>query len=399
MKNYTFFLISLGILLNLFGCEAVDKAKREFDRIKEQLDTLEYGIRRGTPHPEYQSDPSKKTRLISSQCSSNEAIAYTYYNTPEDAYNNHLNDIKNLISYSNAPQLKPFWDIRYVNPVTKYINNGTYNYYANHSKYTGLDVRSGPNNIGIGTSASKTDASGSIAQLKCIDGQLTGGNTLNLYDAPNQSINYGGPHTSFKYILGSTSLSSPWKANKTGNLMLQAHFNTPLYINPTQNIGGGISFAFFLQNKNNGKRLNYVIGAFVAGQGWIREKSGIQYDPTTQTIHVATVVRKSSWWSTISLQSKPIEALSPSSYKDTHTKQEWNNFYRVNVSYKNLLLVLQELKDNPPKDVTGEDFGLSPEDWEITSIMIQSELDEQGGEAMLSYSFRGFEAYTSQLPL
>ena len=181
--------------------------------------------------------------------------------------------------------------------------------------------------------------------------------------------------------------------------MIQAHFNTPLYISHTNNIGGGVSFNLFLNNKRNGKHLNYVIGIFAAGDAWIREKAGIRYDPTTNVVHVATVIKESSWWSTISPASRTIKQIYNSSDKDTRKTKEWNNFYRVNVSYQNLLAVLQELKDNPPADIAGENFGLNPEDWELSSAMIQYELDEIGGKAILSGSFRGFEVYVSQLPL
>jgi len=402
MKKYIFF--GILALFVLSGCDFVDKVKDEYERIvhkyEEYKDAKDEKARGERPFTVvYQQDSSKKTRLISAQCSSNETLKYIYYDTPEDAHRGYNHDVSNFISYTNQSKLKPFWDVRYVNPVTKYINGSNYDYYADHSKYTGLDVRSGNENIGVGTSASKNDASGSIVQLECINNALTGGSTINLFDAPIQSLTYGGPHTSFKYALGSTSQTSPWRSDKTGNLMIQSDFNTPLYISHSENIGGGVSFGLFLYNKHNGKHLNYVIGIFAAGEAWIREKAGIRFDPTTKIIHVATVIKESSWWSTISPLSKSIQQVFKTSDSDTRTTEEWNQFYRVNISYQNLLAVLNELKNNPPSDIVGEDFGLSPEDWEISSIMIQYELDEIGGEAIFSGSFKGFEAYLSDDPL
>ena len=391
----------MGLFLLLIGCDIVDKAKRQIHEIIYQYEENQYNKNRGEKpfEVEYQKDPSKKTRIISAQCGNNKSTKYVYYDTPQNAHSTYNHDIKYFASYPTQGTLIPFWDIRYVNPVTKYIDSGNQPEYADHSKYTGLDIRSGNKNIGIGTSASKTDASGSIAQSKCVDGTLAGGTTLNLYDAPNQSLDYGGPHTSFKYSFESTAGIRPWKANKTGNLMIQSYFNTPLYISHTKNIGGGVSFGLFLYNKRNGKHLNYVIGVFAAGEAWIREKAGIRYDPTTNVVHVATVIKESSWWSTISLDSNTIEQIFKTSDKDTRKTKNWNNFYRVNISYQNLFAVLTALKDNPPADVVGEDFGLNPEDWELSSIMIQYELDEIGGAAVLSGSFKGFEAYLSQSPL
>ncbi len=412
MKKYIHFCILIS-LFGLAGCELTDKAEEEYEKIEEKA-TEEYerivhqyeeytgaeddrGERPFTVV--YQKDTSKKTRLISAQCSSNEALRYVYYDTPEDAHSNYNHEISNFISYTNQSKLKPFWDIRYVDPVTKYINGESYEYYADHSKYTGLDVRTGDDNIGIGTDTSKNDASGSIVQLECINDALTGGSTINLFDAPTQSLTYGGPHTSFKYSLGSTSLTSPWRSNKTGNIMIQSNFNAPLYISHSENSGAGVYFGLFLYNKHIGKHLNYVIGIFAAGEAWVKEKAGIRYDPTTKVVHVATVAKESSWWSTISPLSRSIQEIFKTSDSDTHDTQEWNNFYRVNISYQNLLAVLHELKKNPPADVAGEDFGLSPEEWEISSIMIQHELEEVGGEAIFSSSFRGFEAYLSDDPL
>lgn len=146
-------------------------------------------------------------------------------------------------------------------------------------------------------------------------------------------------------------------------------------------------------------QLNYIIGVYAAGEAWMKEKAGIRFDPTTNVVHVATVISDDSWWSTKSPSSHPITEISNQSSPSGKDDDNWSNFFRVNVSYQNLLAVLNELRKNPPAGVAGVDFGLSPEDWELTSIMVQYELEEQGGKAILSGSFRGFEAYISKLPI
>jgi hypothetical protein len=61
--------------------------------------------------------------------------------------------------------------------------------------------------------------------------------------------------------------------------------------------------------------------------------------------------------------------------------------------------LLQELAENPPAGAEGQNFGNNPADWEVTGLMLQYELEEEGGKATLSGSFRGFEAYLSEYPL
>ncbi len=404
MKKYIYF----GILISLFGlagCDLADKAEEkvteEYERIVHQYEEYRGEGQENKPRPftvVYQENENDKITLISSECVHNSAVNYVYYETQAIAHSRALDDMQNLISYPGKI-LKPFWDIRYIDPVSKYMNGGTYDHYPDHSKYTGLDTRSGVNNIGIGTEASKVEAGGSITQAECINGSLAGGVMVNLYNAPEQYINYGGPQSTFMYQLGSSSSSYPWKADGTGNLMIQSYFDEPLYFNFEENSGGGIYFGLFLKNRHNGKILNYVVGLYAAGDAWIQEKRGIQFDPTTNIVHVATVASDESWWSTKSPLSKSIQEVFSTDNKTTSDDQRWSDFYRVNISYQNLLVVLRSLAETPPAGAEGQDFGLKPEDWNVMSVMIQHEVEEKGGKATLSGSFRGFEAYTSQNPL
>ena len=400
MKKYTLLWLSMALLV-FNGCELIDKAEEEIERIKHQYEEYVDGGEDRGERPFtiiYQEDENAKTVLISSQCTHNAPVKYTYYTTPSDANNRFLLDTQSLIS-SPGYTLQPFWDIRYVNPVSQYINNGDYPHLADHSVRTGLDTRSGLSNIGIGTYASQTDAGAGIVQAKCVDGSLAAGTTINLYDAPEQYLNYGGPQSTFAYLINKDSHIGPWKSNETGNLVLQGYFDAPLYNNYEENIGGGVYFNFFIRNKKNGKNLNFVVGIYASGVAWIEEKAGMKFDPTTNIVHVATVASENSWWSTISPKSKSIEEVYNTPNKQTSDDGKWNDFFRINVSYHNLLAVLQELATTPPVGAEGQDFGLNPEDWELTAVMLQYELEETGGKGTFSGSFKGFEAYLSEYPL
>lgn len=404
MKRYISSVI-LIVIFGLSGCDLskyTDKIEREVKRVKHQYSEDREETNKEDKRPftmVFQEDDNDIITLISSQCSHNQAVKYVYYKTQVDAHNSFLSDTHKLISYPGLSKLKPFWDIRYVDPVSMYMNGSNYDHYPNHGSFTGLDIRRGVDNIGIGTDASRGDASGGIVQLECINGTLVGGTTINLFNAPEQYIHYAGPQSTFAYRLGQTSLTSPWKSNGTGNLMIQGYFDKPLYFNFKKNIGGGVYMGLFIRNKRNGKFLNFVIGVYSSGTAWIKEKRGIKFDPTTNIVHVATVIKDSSWWSTKSPWSRTIGEVYSGEKKKTRDDQKWDDFYRVNISYQNLLAVLQELKKNPPEGAINQDFGLTPQNWEVTSIMIQYELEETGGKAILSGSFRGFEAYLSKYPL
>lgn len=394
-------VIPLFILFSLPSCDLVDKAEREYERIKhdyeEYIDQDNRGARPFTVV--YQQNENAKSSLILSQCSVNQIPKYIYFSTQLDAQQNIFNAIKNLYSYPSSGIFKPFWDIRYTNPVNTYIQENTATHYPDHSVLTGLDARSGTHNITVGSGLSQVDTAGVVGQSKCVEGVIAAGTTLNLYDAPEQALTYAGIANTFIYQIHPNNHVRPWKSNQKGNLMLQSFFDTPLYHNFEQNIGGSIAFNIFLYNPKIKKHLNYVIGIYAYGEAWQREKAGIRFDPTTNIIHVATVIKDASWWTTKSPKSKEIQEVFNIANKTTADDGKWNNFYRTNISYQNLLAVLNELKKNPPSEVAGQNFGLNPEDWEVTLLAVQYELEEQGGKASISGSFRGFESYLSEDPL
>ncbi|RUM72875.1 MAG: hypothetical protein DSZ09_00845 [Sulfurovum sp.] len=394
-------LFFISLLLLLVSCNLEDKAKRQYERSKHDYEEFVGKYDRGEKPfaVSYQKDESAKTPLIVADCSENESVKTIYFTTPAQAHRDIFKALKNLYSFPNEHILKPSWDMRYVYPVSEYVNNEEGTNYANHAKFTGLDARKGTDNHIIGTEVSRHDAAGSVVQSKCLHNSLTAGTTLNLNDAPEQALEYAGISSSFAYEIDEVNHIQPWHANAEGNLVIQAYFDIPMYQNFENNIGGSVAFNLFLYNPKLKKFLNYVIGIYAAGEAWEVEKAGIRFDPTTEIVHVATVIKKNSWWSTISLRSKSIQEVYSRPKETTKDDGTWNNFYRVNISYQNLLAVLNELKRNPPKEVTNQNFGLNPQDWEVTSLSVQYELEEQGGKALFSGSFRGFEAYLSQKPL
>lgn len=412
MKKITQYLFAFTIILLFSGCDVGDKIKSEADRIEEKINAeIERVIEKYDNYVDpnergerpfelvYQEDESNKNAIMTSACASNQIPKHVYFMTQQDAHANIFTATKNLISYPAQGVLKPYWDIRYINPVSQYINGQDGSNFPNHSELTGLDARSGINNTTVGTELSQVDASANVMQSECVNGSIAGGTTLNLFDSPEQVLTYAGIQSTFAYNIHTNNHIKPWQTDGSGNIFVQASFDTPIYNNFSSNIGGSVSFNIFLYNPKTKQHLNYVIGVYAMGEAWQQEKSGIRFDPTTNIIHVATVIHENSWWSTISPKSNTIREVFNQSDNKTSDDGQWNNFYRVNISYQNLLAVLKELNANPPEEVAGQSFGINPEEWEIIFLAIQYELEEQGGKALLSGSFNGFSAYTSELPL
>lgn len=401
-------ILSIVTALLFGGCSvndkidsAVGKAQDAYENIKAKYEEYRGEDEQNLPRPfevVFQNDESTRTTVITSECGYNESVQYVYYTTPADTQR-VLYDTQNLITYPGVSLLKPFWDLRYINPMEKYINGGNYDHYPNHGEYTGLDTRTGNRNVGIGTASSQIDPAGGIAQAECVNGYLAAGTTINLNDAPSQFIYYGGPQSTFTYQLGKTSLTSPWRSDGTGNLVLQAHFDKPIYHNYGNNAGGGVYFALFLRNRNSNLTLNVIIGLYVMGDAWIQEKRQILYDPTTRIVHIATIASDDSWWCTKGTTSKALQELQSTPNAKTSDDGLWNDFYRINISYQNLLAILKELKTNPPAGAEGQNFGLNPADWDVSTVMVQYELEENGGKAVFSGSFSKFEVYISKNPI
>ncbi len=395
-------LLLFPFLLIFSGCQLIDKAKKELERVKHKYEEYKGTADTRGSRPftvTFQQNEADKTPIITSQCSSNADVGFVHFMTQTEAAGRYFSATANLYSYPFSEVLKPFWDFRYTNPVSRYLYNGDGTHFANHSVLTGIDARTGNRNTIIGSDFSQIDPSGVVGESKCVNGALAAGTTLNLYDAPEQALTYSGIGSTFTYQIRPSTHIMPWKSDGTGNLMLQGSFDLPIYHNYESNIGGGVSFNVFLYNPKINKHLNFVIGIYAYGSAWQEERAGIRFDPTTGIVHVATVAKDDSWWCTKSPKSRSIQEVTNTPNKSTADDGQWNDFYRVNIAYQNIRAVLAALQDNPPPEVAGQNFGLNPEDWEVTLIAIQYELEEQGGKASISGSFRGFEAYLSRLPL
>ena len=402
MKRIVAITAILSLPFFFTGCEFLDKVKEEIDNLKHKYEEY-YGDKneRGERPFQvvFQQNENDKTAVISSVCDYNQPISHIYFMTQTDAGNNYFKATHSLSSYPFRGVLKPFWDFRYTNPVSPFLRNGDGSYLPDYASLSGLDARKGDRNTIIGTPFAQTDPSGVVGQSKCVGGHIAAGTTLNLYDAPEQALIYAGIANTFTYQIHPNNHIRPWKADGSGNLMLQANFDKPIYRNFESNTGGSVAFNIMLYNPKSKLHLNYVIGIYAFGSAWQTEMAGIKFDPTTNIVHVATVIKDDSWWCTKSPKSLAIQEVVNTPNKTNRDDGRWNDFYRVNISYNNLKAVLDELQKNPPPSVAGINFGQAPQDWEVILLAVQYELAEEGGKALVSGSFSGFEAYLSRLPL
>ena len=347
----------------------------------------------------FENENAAKRAVVTASCKYNDEVEFRYFASPEEALSEYWKKTKDLVSVPGSGKaLKPFWDLRYVNSGELLIKNEKKLEFANHALFTGLDAREGEKNIEAGVETADTYSDASVVQAKCVDGVLAAGTSLNLLDSDQQNIEYGGPNSTFIYRMADDKIVSPWNKDKSGNLLMQGHFAKPFYSKYGDNMGGGVNIGLFLQNRKSGVEINYVIGLYAAGKAWVHEQTDLKFDPTTKIIHVSTVVANGTRWVTKSPQSKSIERVKSQSSLSREDINQWSDFYRVNITYDNLLNVLKELRENPPQEVDGVDFGLDPSEWKLNSIYIQFELEEEGGDAILASSFKGFEVYTTKLP-
>ncbi len=187
----------------------------------------------------------------------------------------------------------------------------------------------------------------------------------------NEEIFFGGPQSTLIYKLSKNDYA--WQND--GNLMMQVQFKDTNYQNFNTNIGGNISFNLFIVNNKTMERINYVISTYAYKQAWSKEKKEVLFDPSTNTAFVSTTVDIGNKFTTISDKS--------------HTINTKNGFFRVNISSENLLnaLVAKEFKN------------INLDDWSISFIGMQFEVEETGGTASLSGTFNGFEAFITTSPM
>jgi len=343
------------------------------------------------------------TPIISAQCASNNNVDYIAYSHPDEATASIFYDLNRKNLYSSISSLKPYWDIRSVNHVSKYINGGSYAY-PNQGQFTGLDVNRGYKNIGIGTEISEYAAGGSIAQSECVNGYLAGGALINRFDAPSQSITYGGQAMTFSYTFERNPINV-WNSNKTGNLMIQGQFEKPWYYNyDGKNAGGEVNIIAYMHNSKTGKLFSYVISVYRTTQK-IEEKP-VQFDTSTNIPHASTMIANGTRYVTKSTFSKSTQrSRGATLVSDDNT---WNDFYRVNISYTNMKNALKSAANTKDKKGIEADnaqlfasnpANLNPANWDVTSIGLQYEIYNSGVGSSLAGSFRAFEAYSTSQPI
>ena len=188
---------------------------------------------------------------------------------------------------------------------------------------------------------------------------------------------FGGPQSTIIYR--PKQKDYPWVNNQ--NLMMQVEFTGLSYQNFNTNLGGNVSFNFFIANRVTKERINYVISVYALNNGWREEQKDILWDPSTQTNFVSTVVNKGTKYSTISNISSVID-----------TQQ---GFFRVNVSSEDLTEVILKINEQSQKNSSVTDLY----NWYVDFISIQFELEEEGGDARLTGSFKNFEAYITTSPM
>ena len=347
----------------------------------------------------FESESARKIDVITDSCKYNDDVAFRYFATPEQAHEEYWKETKNLVSEPGSGKaLKPFWDFRYVNSGELLVKDERRLDAANHAIYTGLDARFGKKNLEAGVESADSYADASVVQAKCIDGSLAAGTSVNLLDSDLSNIEYGGPQSTFIYRMAKDKVVVPWLEDQNGSLVIEGNFTKPFYTKYSDNMGGGVNVGLFLQNKKSGVELNYIITLYAVGKAWANEQADLKYDTTTGIVHIQSVVANNTKWTTKSPKSKATELIKSQSKSQREDINNWRDFYRVNITYQNLLNVLKALKEHPPAEVEGVDFGLNPADWKVNSIYVQYELEEQGGDALLSGSFKGFKAYMTKLP-
>ena len=187
----------------------------------------------------------------------------------------------------------------------------------------------------------------------------------------NGNVVFGGPNSTLVYRFQDKHF--PWK-NKT-NLMMQVEFDSNSYENLDTNNGGTVCFNFFARNVNTGHRINYVINIFSYGQGRTYEVDKVLYDPSTDTHFINSVLKPGTEYTTLSDISNIIN--------------DDNGLFRVNVSAANFNKALQDMEG---------DNGTA-EDWYLTFIGMQFELEEEKGNGLLDGKFRKFKSYITTSPM
>jgi len=321
--------------------------------------------------------------IVSPYCWNNQDIEYLYYKTPADT-KRHYNDLysRGLFTDPYSNTFKPMWDLRYVNPSSSLFDA------SNHASYTGLDTRNGYRASAFGTNISQWYNAGSIVQTKCVNGLLAGGAMVNLWDAVDQSIEKekGGPQATLKYHLSGNI--RPWNNGK--NLRIQANFDRPIYTKSSENRGGNINFVATVQNINDPqKQFYYVMPIWGYNQGYTRSDSTSNDGNLPFVVAPFVSINDDGTRYAIASQysNQTFEVIASNNVNPTSDDGRWPHFFRANIPYKSFEKALNDLG-----------FDSRPEDWRITLLGIQFEIEEAGGKGSIAGSFIGYSATITDRP-
>lgn len=331
------------------------------------------------------------TQLVSAQCSTNpvsEVQNVYYVNTPPET-GTQINKEISIPMNSGQPVMKPFWDFRYVNPVAQ----TPLTTYYNHADYSGINATSSSEAKGWGTSAATYDNSGSLVQVKCVNGYLAASAMVNGWDSL-RIVTYGGPQATWTYLFvnatgGVATAPRPW-ANGTNNLILQGEFIQPYHTFGV--VGAEVNFNVILRKTTEPIRsLNYVISTH-RSNGDFSEK-GFDFDPTTYLEYISTLVKHPTdvnlpAWVTKSPASQPAAVMRNSLQG---LNEAWPYFYRVNITSSDLYEALVAIP-------IAEGYGTNPSEWMVTSVGVQTEFTGPFDQSVGS-SVRAFEVYSHTGPL
>lgn len=296
---------------------------------------------------------------------------------------------------AGAPKMAPYWDFRYVNTLS---NSGQpLPQYANHLPYSGINsTASSSGALAWGTNASVYDSTGSLVQTKCVNGYLAASAMVNGWDAVAVNT-FGGPAATWTYqflgsngYTGSNTTATPWNADGSGNLMLQGAFIQPFRYTTSSLGGAEVNFNVFLSNKNDlTKNINFVISVYRSNGNLLNKQESINLDTSNAVRFVSTLVKDGTNWVTKSPYSNTATVMTG----NTLSSESWPYFYRVNITYANLLNVLNELKKIRGNE-NGQIYGSKPEDWKLTNVAVQTEITDSYNQSVGS-SVRAFEVYLS----
>lgn len=330
-----------------------------------------------------------QTPLVSSLCSTNQEQEPLYFGSPPPLGTVIYKRLS--VPMNGNAIMAPYWDVRYTKPISrldKPLATTPVTTYANHLPYSGINSSSYAVAPAWGTEASKSDASGSLVQTKCINGYLAASAAVNGWDSV-PVITFGGPAATWTYqftagLAGINTAAAPWHPDGTGNLMLQGLFTRP-YHHSADNLGGAeVNLNVFLADKYfPSKTINFVISVF-RSNGILSEGSAIAPDPTTGAAWVSTLIQDQTQWVTAS----PYSYRTMSMTGTTSSSEMWPYFYRVNITYANLMAVLRSAKT----------LGVKPENWVVTNVAVQTEITGSLNQSVGS-SVRAFEVYSSNSAL